>query len=109
MLLKGNAALILGEPFIEGLQPRVQPTSDLNVASAAVDFIEVALEPELVAQIRRQIVVPHLERSRIPSQAALLQWVRHLATKGWMDTRSLAVFIDKTAQAQNLKIWSPHY
>jgi hypothetical protein len=52
MLLKGNAVLILGKPFIGGLQPRVQPTGDLNVASAAVDFIEVALEPELVAEIR---------------------------------------------------------
>ena len=50
-----------------------------------------------------------IERSRIPSKEALLQWVRQLAKKGWMDTESFAVFIDKTTDAQNLNIWSPDF
>ena len=51
MLLKRDAALILGEPFVEGLQPRVQPTSDVNVATAAEDLIEIALELEHIGEI----------------------------------------------------------
>src|SRR5215207_8411748 len=50
-----------------------------------------------------------IARSQIPSKDALLQWVRHLASKAWMDNESLAVFIDKTARAQNLKIWERDY
>jgi hypothetical protein len=50
-----------------------------------------------------------IERSRIPSKEALLQWVRQLAKKSWMDGESLADFMDKAAGAQNLNIWSPDF
>ncbi len=42
-LLQRDAALILGEPLIEGLQRRVQRTSDLNIAIAAEAVSEVTL------------------------------------------------------------------
>jgi hypothetical protein len=50
-LLKGDTASVLCKPRIGSLQRRVQRTGEANVASAAEDVIEVALELKHVAKI----------------------------------------------------------